>query len=276
MAVVRPPVHEDPERFVRVVLAAFQDGTVEVFRVAARVDLTLALLLIVGSMGLLAATLESCQCIGAGDGGGSGGSGGSADGDADDTVIANAFGDRDVRCGNAAASHRGSGGGWPCYRRIDGTTGRTLYVRDASGVHFEMSDGCSRGAPEDDQLRCKREWSIVDGASLSFVWYFRLYENSTATRLRDDGRYSFVATATRYAVDDVHVDKQKKEEEDEETMAALHAPVVRAVFRGDRVNWIVSANGLPRDRHPEADVFFDVPVTFEKLHVMDRGASAHD
>lgn len=175
------------------VLTAFQDGTADLFRMTARVDLALSLLLLACASGLLAAcwktTTSSSSCrVG--------------------ESATNAYGDKDRPCRGRETESARRDDDVDCYRRIDGATGRTLYLRNLSGIHFEMTAACSADAPEDEQLECKKEWSVVE-SSLRLAWFFRLYENASVgtastgdarghRRRRDDaGKYSFVVTAAR-------------------------------------------------------------------------------
>lgn len=257
-------VHEDPERFVRVVLTAFQDGTAEVFATLIRADLFLALLLNLGALALLLATPPH-DCI--------------------ERSTTNGFGDRDVPCEERVST----AGHEACYRRVD-RTGRVLYVRNSSGVHFEMNQRCSVDAPENEELKCKGEWSVVESTGTS-AWYFRLYQNVTA-RDDDEGRYSFLSGVDHRhyhhyrrhrsplshrsqfrhdRTDDDRGADEARQQERERNAQSRHnhfvAPTFRVVFRSRRANWIVSNHPLPRDEHPETDVFFDGEVFFAKAKV---------
>ena len=304
-------VQEDPERFVRAVLTAFQDGTADLFKTTARVDLTLSLLLVACASALLAAcwkTTATTACR-------------------DRRSSTNAYGDEDRPCRAKRPTERGED--VECYRRVDGTTGRTLYLRNLSGIHFEMTAPCSSNAPENEHLKCRKEWSVVE-SSLRLAWFFRLYENVSTdrfagtakrgeTQARDEtGRYSLVSTATilrstpwnrpyerverkknveresfQNGLNDKEEEGERHEEEKEEVeeeedddddddddegelagdvleSATPTSATFRVVFGPDRANWIVSSDALPRDLHPDADVFFDVPVTFDRVKVDDQ------
>ena len=229
--------HHHPERFVGAVLTAFQDATAEVYCEMIRADLLLSFVLLLGAVALLSMASSMVDV-------------------AATTTFRNAYGDRDVPCSTTTTDA-------VCYRRVD-RTGRVLYVRNASGVHFEMHPQCSRNAPETRETKCTAEWAFVEPVEQvdgrRAAWYFRLYENLGVPE-EDRGRLSFVSVAVLL---------------DDAGRPTTKGPVFRTIFRRDgTARWIASATSdLPGDAHAEeeeddADFFFDGAVTFGAVTIDD-------
>ena len=149
----------------------------------------------------------------------------------------NRFGDRDLPCSQRTADARDD-----CYQRVD-VRGRVLYTRDRDGFHFEMNPTCSVGAPEDDVMKCRGEWSFAQDDNVA--WYLRRYLNATS------GTESLVSLP---ALKD----------------RSLRLMAMRWIPRPDepeRSTWVFSSASIPPDDFPEADIVMDGTVIVGQMVV---------